>query len=156
MYLEKLSYYCLWLFVNHANWWGGPQDLPLCLQNTVAKSIERKLLYQSAKRQKSVFLMVLSSLWLQSWHLRNLIRLNALAKGLAKEFFWFFSLIYFYHTWLGMRNNRFKFCPVCELCSFTIHWLSTLLDRKLFLFRAMDWYFGQTLHLWLEITFFVT
>ena len=34
--------------------------------------------------------------------------------------------------------------------------LSTLLDRKLFLCRAMDWFFGQTLHGWLKSIFFMT
>ena len=48
-----------------------------------------------------------------------------------------------------------KFRPVCELCSLTIHSaFQSLTTTKLFLCRAINWFFVKILHWWLESTFF--
>ena len=65
--------------------------------------------------------------------------LNEFAKFLSKEsmyrFIFVMSDLLQQITVLGS-----KFCLVCELNSFTVHLAYTLLDCKLFLRRAMDWF----------------
>ena len=45
----------------------------------------RLLIHLSGKGQKSAFLRVLASLWLQSLYLKDLTPLNLFAEGLSKE-----------------------------------------------------------------------
>ena len=50
----------------------------------------------------------------------------------------------------------FKFCPVCSLCYFKLHLAFHTPGPQMFLCRATDGFFEQTLHGWLETTFFMT
>ena len=119
---RKNGFYCLWFFDNHRNLWGGPQDLHRWLQNTVAASKERKLLYSSGIHQKSVILIIVASWWLQSWNLKNLIPLYMFAKGLVEEPCTLMLIVcpYLHVSYL----TRFlesavlgcKLCSVCEFC----------------------------------------
>ena len=103
---------------------------------TLLLQIKRKnpYIYQ-AKVKKSAFLMV----WARQkrWHLRNLMLLNEFAKLL-------YFLIYTYYAWLGARNCSFKVQDLPWLWGVFFHHtfgLTISSTRKLFLCRAMDWFF---------------
>ena len=84
---RKIGFYCLWFSDNHKNWWGGPQDLHQWLQNTVAASKERKLLYSSGIHQKGWFWLLLpvGGYKAEIIELFWILNYEMFAKGLAEE-----------------------------------------------------------------------
>ena len=53
----------------------------------------------------------------------------------------------------AVLGSKFSLFATCVRLLYL--WLTTHLDRKVFLCRSMDWVFGQTIHGWLQSTFFM-
>ena len=124
MHLQNFGLYCLWLFVIRGK------------RSQMTSSYACIMLLLWVKRKITIFIrqssmtsifIVLARLWHQSWHLRNLMILTStnLLNFCPKSHVHFLIPSPFLHilcpTWY--KKWHFlgsKFCPVCELCSFTL------------------------------------
>ena len=119
MDIEKLDFYCYWLFVNYENWWGRPQHLLAGLCNTLAVSKQRILLCWLDKGHKSAFFEGSSNFVTKSWHLRDLTHPSLFAEGVSNHscslFLYFATLFACIMLDLVQKvaDIRPKFCPVC-------------------------------------------